>query len=155
MTWHGWQDMTWDGMTIPDMAWHDMTWNYMDHIVRDDLTYPFANLHGGNIEIWKWICKFIQHLLGMWLLIHAGIKILKGAPRGYLRRTLKQKLNIFYTSQVRQFQPPHINWPDLLAHIASQNIEVPPTYTGPGNPTGLQNNRYRLYIHVSEINWLN
>ena len=30
--------------------------------------------NGAAIEVWKWISNFFPHFVGMWLLIHAGIK---------------------------------------------------------------------------------
>ena len=34
------------------------------HIVWDEITYPFPNLSGCTIEVWKWISNFIPHFIG-------------------------------------------------------------------------------------------
>ena len=39
----------------------------------DEITYPFLNVNGATVEVWEWISNFIPHLLGMRLLVHAGI----------------------------------------------------------------------------------
>ena len=43
----------------------------------DALTFPFPNFNGATVEVWEWISNFIPHFpgQGMWLLIHAGIKV--------------------------------------------------------------------------------
>ena len=38
------------------------------------MTYPFSNFNGATVEVREWISDFIHTFLGMWLLIHAGIK---------------------------------------------------------------------------------
>ena len=43
--------------------------------VWDEITYPFANFNGCTFEVRQWISNFITHFMGMWLLIHAGIKV--------------------------------------------------------------------------------
>ena len=48
--------------------------NYIYHEVWDDITYPFQNFGGVAIEVRDWMKKS-HTLLGIWLLIHAGIKI--------------------------------------------------------------------------------
>ena len=50
---------------------------------RDDITYPFPNLHGTAVEVWEWISNFIAHFI-MQLLIHAGIKVYPFIKRGYM-----------------------------------------------------------------------
>ena len=27
-----------------------------------EMTYPFSNLNGSNVEVWEWVICFIQHL---------------------------------------------------------------------------------------------
>ena len=41
----------------------------------NDITYPFPNFSGATVEDWEWMNDFIHILPGMWLLIHAGIKV--------------------------------------------------------------------------------
>ena len=43
-----------------------------------EITYPLSNLNGATVVVWEWISNFIQKLLGMWLLINAGIKVNQG-----------------------------------------------------------------------------
>ena len=49
--------------------------NCIYHNVWDEITYPFPNFNGCTIEVLEWINNFISRWLGMWLLIHAGIKV--------------------------------------------------------------------------------
>ena len=49
--------------------------NYIHYKVWYEITYPSSNFKVAAIEVWEWIDNFIAHLLGMWLLIHAGIKV--------------------------------------------------------------------------------
>ena len=42
--------------------------------VREDITYQFRNLMQ-PLEVSEWIINFIDTLLGIWLVIHAGIKV--------------------------------------------------------------------------------
>ena len=46
----------------------------------NEITYPFR--HGAAVEVWEWISNFIHTLLGIWLLIHAGIKVDPRSNRG-------------------------------------------------------------------------
>ena len=46
--------------------------------MSDEITNPFANFNGYTIDIWKWKIITSQTLLGMCLLIHAGIEIKPG-----------------------------------------------------------------------------
>ena len=39
------------------------------------MIYPFPNFNIYIVEVWKEISNFIPHLLGMWLFIHAAIKV--------------------------------------------------------------------------------
>ena len=41
----------------------------------DVITYPFLNFNGCTVEVQEWISNFIPHILGMKLLIHAGIRV--------------------------------------------------------------------------------
>ena len=41
----------------------------------DEINYPFSKFKGSTIEVWEWISNFIPYFTGMWLLIHAGIKV--------------------------------------------------------------------------------
>ena len=62
------------------LCWHGLTLipacinNYMNYKVWDEITYSFPIFNGTTVEAWEWISNFIPHLLGMWLLIHAGVK---------------------------------------------------------------------------------
>ena len=49
--------------------------NYIHHKVSGEITHIFPNFNGCPIEVWEWINNFISHVTGMWLLIHAGIKV--------------------------------------------------------------------------------
>ena len=40
----------------------------------DEIIYPFPNVNGCTVDVWEWVNSF-HALLGMWLLILAGIKI--------------------------------------------------------------------------------
>ena len=46
--------------------------NYIHYKVWNWITNPFPNF---NVKFWEWISKFIPHYTGMWLLIHAVIKV--------------------------------------------------------------------------------
>ena len=37
--------------------------NHMPSKVWDKITYPLPNFNGCTIEVWEWICSFIQHIL--------------------------------------------------------------------------------------------
>ena len=37
--------------------------NHMLSKMWDDITYPFSNFNGANIEIWEWISDFIPHFI--------------------------------------------------------------------------------------------
>ena len=41
----------------------------------DEITYPFPNLKVQLVKFGNWYVIFSYTLLGMWLLIHAGIKV--------------------------------------------------------------------------------
>ena len=41
----------------------------------DEINYPFPNFNGYTVEVWEWWVISSHTLLGMWLLIHAGIKV--------------------------------------------------------------------------------
>ena len=41
----------------------------------DEITYPFPNINAATVEVWKWINNFFLHFTGMWLLIHARMKL--------------------------------------------------------------------------------
>ena len=43
--------------------------------VWDVITYPFPNFNGCTVEAWEWISNFTTLFTGMWLVIHAGIKV--------------------------------------------------------------------------------
>ena len=49
--------------------------NYIHYEMWDEIIYPFQNFNGTTVEGWEWISIWIPNLLGMWLLIHAGIKV--------------------------------------------------------------------------------
>ena len=46
---------------------------YIHDNVWDEINYPFPNFNGCTVEIWVWIVILSHTLLGMWLLVHAGI----------------------------------------------------------------------------------
>ena len=42
----------------------------------DEITYPFQNLNGAAVEVWKWVSNFIPYFTGMWACSpYAGIKV--------------------------------------------------------------------------------
>ena len=43
--------------------------------VCDEITYPFPNFSRAAVEIWEWIINFVLHLTGVWLFIHADMKV--------------------------------------------------------------------------------
>ena len=49
--------------------------NYIHWKVWCEITYPFPNFTGCSFEVWDWISNSSHMLLGMWLLINAGIKV--------------------------------------------------------------------------------
>ena len=50
--------------------------NYIHYIVWDEITYLFPNFIGSTIDVWEWIRNSIPRFTpGMWLLMHAGIKV--------------------------------------------------------------------------------
>ena len=49
--------------------------NDINHKVSDEITYPFSNFKGATIKIWNNLIISSHILLGMWLLIHAGLKL--------------------------------------------------------------------------------
>ena len=60
--------------------------DYIYSGVWDKTTYSFPNFNGANVEVWEWISNFFPHLLGMKLLIHAGI--------GYAMLNIKLPLKV-------------------------------------------------------------
>ena len=46
--------------------------DYIHYKVWHEITYPFPNFNSAAVEVWECISNFIQHLTGMWLLIHVG-----------------------------------------------------------------------------------
>ena len=56
---------------------------YIHYKMYDEITYPFPNFNGATVEVLEWISNFIHTLLGMWLLIHAGITVKQISKRGY------------------------------------------------------------------------
>ena len=49
--------------------------NYICCKMFNDITYPFPNFSGATVEDWEWMNDFIHISPGMWLLMHAGIKV--------------------------------------------------------------------------------
>ena len=41
----------------------------------DEITYSFPNFNGAAVEVCEWMVILSYTLWGMWLLIHAGIKV--------------------------------------------------------------------------------
>ena len=41
----------------------------------NEITCAFPNFNGCTIEAWEWISNYTHTLLGMWLLIHAVIRV--------------------------------------------------------------------------------
>ena len=75
------------GNTSGPFYWHGLTlitvWisNYIRYQVWDEITYPFQNFNGGTVEVWELIINFNPYfILGMWSLIHGGIKVSKVGP---------------------------------------------------------------------------
>ena len=60
---------------------HGLTWipawinDNIYYKVWDEIMYPFPNFSGITAEGSEWISNYTHILLGMWLLIHAGIKV--------------------------------------------------------------------------------
>ena len=48
----------------------------------DEITYPFSNFNSAAVEVWNGFVISSHTLLGMWLLIHARIKIFYVSQRG-------------------------------------------------------------------------
>ena len=48
---------------------------YIHYKLYNEITHPFPNFNGATVEVLEWISNFIHTLLGMWLLIHAGITV--------------------------------------------------------------------------------
>ena len=48
--------------------------NHIYYKVWDVITYPFPNFNGATVEVWEWVNISSHAFLGMWLLIHVGIK---------------------------------------------------------------------------------
>ena len=48
----------------------------------DEITYPFPNFNGYAVDVWGWVRNLSYTLLGLWLLIHAGIKVNHASKRG-------------------------------------------------------------------------
>ena len=46
----------------------------MRNNVWDEITYPFTNINGSNIEVREWISNFIPRFPGH-MIIHDGIKV--------------------------------------------------------------------------------
>ena len=66
--------------------------------VWDEITYPFSNFNGAAVEVWKCLIFLSHTLLGMWLLIHAGIKVIcvcNGA-RPSADTVIDTKLNVIF-----------------------------------------------------------
>ena len=58
-------------------------------------SYLLPNFNGATVEVWEWISKFIPHLLGIWLFIHAGIKFspcLQNIPLMLIKHIYKSEL---------------------------------------------------------------
>ena len=51
------------------------------------MTYPFPNVNGCNVEASEWEIISSYTLLGMWLLIHSGIKIYLHVQAGPIKAT--------------------------------------------------------------------
>ena len=50
--------------------------NHIHYRVWDENTYPlFRHVNGCAVIDCKWISDFMPYLQGMWLFIHAGIKV--------------------------------------------------------------------------------
>ena len=41
----------------------------------DEITYPFSNFNGDTVEVCEWISNFTPHFIGLWLLIHARVRV--------------------------------------------------------------------------------
>ena len=48
--------------------------NHTHYKAWDEITYPFPKFNG-TVEIWEWLRYSPYILLGMWLLINAGIEV--------------------------------------------------------------------------------
>ena len=44
-------------------------------IHKNEIAYPFPNHNAAAVKFWEWISNPSHNLLGMWLLIHDGIKV--------------------------------------------------------------------------------
>ena len=54
----------------------------MHHKACGEITYQFPNFNSGTVEVWEWISNFSHTLLGMLILIHAGITAIHVSKRG-------------------------------------------------------------------------
>ena len=41
----------------------------------DEIYYPFTNFNGATVEVWEWVSNLIIDLLGVWLIMPAGIEV--------------------------------------------------------------------------------
>ena len=57
------------GLTV-SLAW---ICNYIYY--KSGIYFPIPNFNGTTVEVWEWINNFIMHFTGMWLFIHANIKV--------------------------------------------------------------------------------
>ena len=69
-------DLCWPGSQALTNRWINFpAWisNNIHYFVWDEITYPYPNFNGCTSDVWEVISSHI--LLGVWLLIHAGIKV--------------------------------------------------------------------------------
>ena len=102
--------------------------NYIHYNMWDEITYPFPNFNNATVEVWKWISNFTPHsLLGMWLFVHAGIKLIRVSKTGpwYSVKPLSSTfhINIIFkwnTHKVHSICNPHID--DLMQERHNSSV---------------------------------
>ena len=55
-----WDPFYWRGLTLIP-AWIS---NYICYKVWDEMTFQFLNINCATVDVWQWICNFIQHFTG-------------------------------------------------------------------------------------------
>ena len=77
-----WTDLTQAGLKFTSLCWL-IPWltiivrmsNYTHCKIWDEITDLYSNFNGATVEVWNGKVISSHTLLGMWLLIHAGIKV--------------------------------------------------------------------------------
>ena len=81
--------------------------NKIHYIVWDEITYPFPNFNGGNIEVWEWISNFSPtHYWACDYLSVLGLKLNHDSKRWHSNRQLTNKGLRF--NEHRNVYSPHL-----------------------------------------------